>query len=104
MFGVIAFTTSVSVRLSAAKRPGSTATTNAGCVVPVTVTFETPGSCSITGTIVLFAIDANTGSQILDVFRDLHRGGQTIVMVTHDPRIAAAADHRVALEMGRLKE
>ncbi len=49
-------------------------------------------------------LDANTGSQILDVFRDLHHGGQTIVMVTHDPRIAAAADHRVALEMGRLKE
>lgn len=47
-------------------------------------------------------LDAATGGQILDVFREFHRAGQTIVMVTHDTRVAAAADRRMTLEMGRL--
>ncbi|MCE9591492.1 MAG: ABC transporter ATP-binding protein [Planctomycetes bacterium] len=47
-------------------------------------------------------LDANTGGQILDVFREFHRAGQTIVMVTHDARVAAAADRRLTLEAGRL--
>ncbi len=38
---------------------------NAGCVVPVTLTFETPSSCSITGTIALFAIAASVDSGYL---------------------------------------
>lgn len=48
-------------------------------------------------------LDANTGGQILDVFRDLHAKGQTIVMVTHDLNVAAAADRQVTLELGKLK-
>ncbi|MCC7407796.1 MAG: ABC transporter ATP-binding protein [Phycisphaeraceae bacterium] len=48
-------------------------------------------------------LDAATGRQILDVFQTLHRAGQTIVMVTHDAKIAAAADRQVTLEAGRLK-
>ncbi|MCX5662321.1 MAG: ABC transporter ATP-binding protein [Planctomycetota bacterium] len=48
--------------------------------------------------------DAETGRQIIDVFRELHRGGQTIVMVTHDRTVAAAADRRLVLEAGRVKE
>ncbi|MEX0775588.1 MAG: ABC transporter ATP-binding protein [Phycisphaeraceae bacterium] len=47
-------------------------------------------------------LDAETGRQILDVFGDLHQRGQTIVMVTHDERIAAAADRRLRLEAGRM--
>ena len=48
-------------------------------------------------------LDADTGRQILDVFRNLHEAGQTIVMVTHDQRVADAADRSVTLERGRLK-
>ncbi|MEE9212487.1 MAG: ABC transporter ATP-binding protein [Phycisphaeraceae bacterium] len=47
-------------------------------------------------------LDADTGAQILEVLRDLHRGGQTIVMVTHDARIAAAADRCLTLQAGQL--
>jgi len=47
-------------------------------------------------------LDANTGGQILDVFREFHKNGQTIVMVTHDTNVAAAADRRVRLEAGKL--
>ena len=48
-------------------------------------------------------LDAHTGGQILDVFRQFHASGQTIVMVTHDETVAAAADRRLHLEAGRLK-
>jgi ABC-type lipoprotein export system ATPase subunit len=49
-------------------------------------------------------LDAETGQQILDVFRKLHAEGQTIVMVTHDLKVASAADRKVVLEAGRLVE
>lgn len=49
-------------------------------------------------------LDADTGRQILDLFRQLHQEGQTIVMVTHDAQIAAAADRRLVLSHGRLGE
>jgi ABC-type lipoprotein export system ATPase subunit len=48
-------------------------------------------------------LDAVTGGQILDVLRGYHAQGQTIVMVTHDQRIADAADRQLVLELGRLK-
>ncbi len=47
-------------------------------------------------------LDADTGGQILNVLRDIHARGQTIIMVTHDERIAAAADRQVRLERGQL--
>jgi lipoprotein-releasing system ATP-binding protein len=48
-------------------------------------------------------LDVNTGGQIIDLLRQFHDAGQTIVMVTHDERVAAAADRRLRLESGRLK-
>jgi lipoprotein-releasing system ATP-binding protein len=48
-------------------------------------------------------LDAETGTQIIDLFRQFHAEGQTIVMVTHDASIAAAADRQLVLEAGRLK-
>ena len=47
-------------------------------------------------------LDAQTGAQLLDVFAQFHRAGQTIVMVTHDQKIAQAAQRRLTLENGRL--
>lgn len=47
-------------------------------------------------------LDADTGTQILELFKKLHQQGQTIIMVTHDTRIAAAADQTVQLDQGRL--
>jgi ABC-type lipoprotein export system ATPase subunit len=49
-------------------------------------------------------LDAGTGEQIIEVLRGLHAGGQTIVMVTHDARVAARADRVVELEQGKLKQ
>jgi ABC-type lipoprotein export system ATPase subunit len=48
-------------------------------------------------------LDLDTGKQIIEVLHTLHAAGQTIVMVTHDDRVAQAADRRLNLESGRLK-
>lgn len=39
---------------------------------------------------------------IVELFRELHREGHTIIMVTHDPDIGRLADRRVRLEHGSL--
>ncbi len=49
-------------------------------------------------------LDARTGDQILDVLRECHHAGQTIVMVTHDQRVAEAADRKATLHSGRLDD
>ncbi|MGB8226147.1 MAG: ABC transporter ATP-binding protein [Sedimentisphaerales bacterium] len=47
-------------------------------------------------------LDSQTGSGILKVFEKLHSQGQTIVMVTHDERIAAKAQRVIKLADGRI--
>ena len=49
-------------------------------------------------------LDSETGNGILDVFEELNRAGQTIVMVTHDERIAKRAQRIVTLSDGRISE
>jgi putative ABC transport system ATP-binding protein len=50
-------------------------------------------------------LDRESATQILDLLRELVREhGKTIVMVTHDPRAAAAADTVLHLEKGQLIE
>lgn len=48
-------------------------------------------------------LDAATGREIMDVLNDLNRAGQTIVMVTHDPQVAASAHRIVTLVDGRIR-
>lgn len=48
-------------------------------------------------------LDRESATNILDLLRTLARDhGKTIVMVTHDPRAAAAADRTLHLEKGKL--
>ena len=49
-------------------------------------------------------LDANTGREILDLLKKRHDSGLTIVMVTHDPKVAAYADRVVRIEDGRVLE
>ncbi len=49
-------------------------------------------------------LDTETGKQIMALITELHQQGQTIVMVTHDQQIAAAADRRLWLHDGALTE
>lgn len=48
-------------------------------------------------------LDAKTGREILDLLRELNRGGQTLVMVTHDRDLARSADEVVHLVDGRVE-
>lgn len=47
-------------------------------------------------------LDSKTGEQILHLFRDLHASGITIIMVTHDPEIAAQASRQIQVKDGRI--
>lgn len=49
-------------------------------------------------------LDSATGNGILNVFETLNRAGQTIVMVTHDERIARKAQRIVTLVDGRVRQ
>ncbi|MEO6193943.1 MAG: ABC transporter ATP-binding protein [Thermoanaerobaculia bacterium] len=48
------------------------------------------------------ALDTKTGEEVLALFRELHAQGNTVVLVTHDPGIAARAERRVELRDGLL--
>jgi putative ABC transport system ATP-binding protein len=47
-------------------------------------------------------LDQQTGNDILRVFREINRVGQTIIMVTHDQRIAESANRIVRLTDGKI--
>jgi putative ABC transport system ATP-binding protein len=46
------------------------------------------------------ALDTAGGAEVLELFRRLHGTGQTIIMVTHSPDVAAGADRRVTMRDG----
>jgi putative ABC transport system ATP-binding protein len=48
------------------------------------------------------ALDSEGGREVLELFRRLHAGGQTILMVTHDDDVAAAGDRIVRMRDGRI--
>ncbi len=49
-------------------------------------------------------LDSKNGDAVMGLLRELHRGGATIVMVTHDPRFASYAERTVNLFDGRVVE
>jgi putative ABC transport system ATP-binding protein len=50
------------------------------------------------------ALDSEGGLEVLELFRRLHAGGQTILLVTHDQQVAAGAQRVVAMRDGRLQD
>jgi putative ABC transport system ATP-binding protein len=48
------------------------------------------------------ALDSEGGREVLELFRRLHADGQTILLVTHDQRVAGGAQRVVAMRDGRL--
>jgi len=49
-------------------------------------------------------LDSKNGEAVMELLRELHRAGSTIVMVTHDPRFARHADRAIHLFDGRIVE
>ena len=49
-------------------------------------------------------LDEANENIVLDVFRQLHRDGSTLIVVTHDPEVAEVAGRTIVLRNGRLTE
>ena len=47
-------------------------------------------------------LDSATGASILELLRELHDEGTTIVVITHDHEVAAAMERRVEIQDGRI--
>ncbi len=47
-------------------------------------------------------LDEGNELTVMEIFRQVHEDGHTIVMVTHDPHIGMLADRRIELEHGRI--
>ncbi len=47
-------------------------------------------------------LDEANENIVLDIFKQLHREGTTLIVVTHDPEVAEEAQRTVVLEHGRL--
>ena len=48
------------------------------------------------------ALDSKSGEQIMELFDSLNEEGVTIVMITHDPHIAARADRMIKIGDGKI--
>ncbi len=47
-------------------------------------------------------LDSATGASILDLLRELHREGTTILVITHDHEVAAAMERRIEIRDGKI--
>jgi putative ABC transport system ATP-binding protein len=47
-------------------------------------------------------LDSHAGAEVLGVLRELHAAGRTIVLITHDAEVAAAAGRQIHLRDGRI--
>lgn len=49
-------------------------------------------------------LDSKTGAEIMELFHELHRQGNTIVLITHDEKIAKQAERSIHILDGKVKE
>ena len=49
-------------------------------------------------------LDSKTGVEILQIFHEMHERGETIVIVTHDPRIAEQCERVVQIVDGQIED
>jgi macrolide transport system ATP-binding/permease protein len=47
-------------------------------------------------------LDSESAADILQLLQDLHRSGLTVIMVTHDPEVAAAAERIITMKDGQV--
>lgn len=50
------------------------------------------------------ALDSSTSREIMDIFRELHEQGNTIVIITHDESVADQAERKIRIRDGQVSE
>lgn len=48
------------------------------------------------------ALDQKTGQEIMNVFKEIHKNGKTILIVTHDPKIASYCQRIIFIQDGEI--
>ncbi|MBE9608647.1 MacB family efflux pump subunit [Chitinilyticum piscinae] len=48
------------------------------------------------------ALDSKSGEDVLQILRELHEHGHTVILVTHDSKVAAQADRIIEIRDGRI--
>ena len=49
-------------------------------------------------------LDSRSGEQIMEILEELHADGRTVLLITHDPSIAARMPRRIRMRDGRILE
>lgn len=49
-------------------------------------------------------LDSKSGKEVMEIFKELHKKGNTIILITHDKDVAAQAERVVRIQDGKLSE
>ena len=49
-------------------------------------------------------LDSHTGEEIMELFHELHRAGNTIVLIPHDNQVADEAERKICIRDGKVRE
>ena len=49
-------------------------------------------------------LDSRTTGEILDILKELHKTGRTVIIITHDPDIAKQAHQVICIQDGKIQE
>lgn len=49
-------------------------------------------------------LDSKSGKEVMEIFKQLHKAGNTIILITHDADVAAQAERMVRIQDGKLYE
>ena len=47
-------------------------------------------------------LDSKTGNQVLEIFKDLNKRGQTIVVITHEREVAKQSQRTITIKDGEI--
>ena len=49
-------------------------------------------------------LDSKSGSEVMEIFKSLYKDGHTIILITHDNKVAAQAQRIIRIKDGKLTE